>query len=79
MAFNLETRNIQLPPAAKELLPQKNSTIFQSWEPITYESYCRQKFTESFVEAQLVTVKDLFFRAVLQRGRGTLGFNSKIA
>lgn len=52
------------------MLPLKNSTTFLSWEAIDYETYCKYGFTQPVVQNESVSVKDMVFRAILQRGRG---------
>ncbi|ODM93791.1 THO complex subunit 5 B [Orchesella cincta] len=68
----LETRNIQIPSAAKDFFPQKNSTNFMSWESIDYETYRMNRHTEPLVHSEGVSFKDMFFKALLQRGRAKI-------
>ncbi|CAL8087830.1 unnamed protein product [Orchesella dallaii] len=68
----LETRNIQIPSAAKDFFPQKNSTTFVSWEAIDYETYRANKYTKQLIVSEGVSFKDMFYKAVLQRGRAKM-------
>ncbi|CAL8119210.1 unnamed protein product [Orchesella dallaii] len=68
----LETRNIQIPSAAKDFFPPKNSTTFVSWEAIDYETYRANKYTKQLIVSEGVSFKDMFYKAVLQRERAKM-------
>lgn len=65
-----ETRHIQIPLPAKELFPPKISTAFKSWEEISFKDFSGHSFAKEYLKTDFVSNKGMFFKAILERGRG---------
>jgi len=68
----LETRTLQIPSELQKFFPSKNSTIFMSWEAIDWKTYKSFPSTVYPITVELVQSSAMFFKAILERGRGEL-------
>jgi hypothetical protein len=75
--FLPESRNIHIPSGAIDLFPLKTSTVFKTWESISWSQYASYDFTRDPIRAGIVSAKHLFYKATLERGRGTLKYYRK--
>lgn len=65
-----ESRNLQIPPEAKELFPTKLSTSFKNCEPMTFSSFSNYSFVKDGIRQGIVSEKATFYKAHFERGKG---------
>jgi THO complex subunit 5 len=57
-------------------LPRTTISTLTKWSSSTYQAFCQSKFTESLLEAEIISPNDIFYLATITRDKGEtfLGF-----
>lgn len=70
--YALENKNIDLSSDVIDVAPARISSSLVQWLSTTWEEYSSSLSTQRFIEENLVTSHDLFYRAVITRGSAKL-------